>query len=138
MKERDGDARISEDDTRTTGVLNREFGLAVLACDTPDCAREVVPVKGFDVFDFERVEVEVVHAQEGDRIVYVKPEREGFDEVGALLQCTDFFRVPGRLQVHQLLLFILKKKRGKRRENAPASRHTASARSCAPGGPGAP
>ena len=63
VKEKDRNARISEDDTRTTGVLDCELGLAVLACDAPDSAREVVPMKGFDVFDFEGVEVEVVHSE---------------------------------------------------------------------------
>lgn len=62
-------SRISKDDACAACVLDGELGLAVLACDAPDCAREVVPVESFDVFDFEGVEVEVVHTEEGDGVL---------------------------------------------------------------------
>ena len=60
-------------------------------------ARQMIPLQRLDVLDLERVEVEVVHAEERDRVLDVEAEGEGLDEVGALLDGADVFCVFGGL-----------------------------------------
>lgn len=60
------DLGIGEHDSRSAGVLNGEFSLAVFACNTADCATHVFALEGFDVFDFEGLDVEIVESEEGD------------------------------------------------------------------------
>ncbi len=62
-------ARIGQDDTRATRILNRKLGLAVLPCDAADRAREMVPVQRLDVLDLERVEVEVLQTEDREGVL---------------------------------------------------------------------
>lgn len=45
---------VGEDDPGPRGVLDYEAGLAFVAGETTDCAREVVSVQSLDVLDLER------------------------------------------------------------------------------------
>lgn len=63
------DLRVCEDNACPTGVLDCEFGLAVLSGDTTNGAGEMVTVQHFYVFDLEGVEVEVVETEKGNGIL---------------------------------------------------------------------
>lgn len=77
---------VSEHDARPAGILNRKLGLAVVAGDPADGAREVLAVQRLDVADLKRLDVQVVEPEEGDGVVDVEAEADGAQEVVALLQ----------------------------------------------------
>jgi hypothetical protein len=56
----DVDFLVCKNDSCPRGVLDGEFGLSVFACDAADGTGEVVAAEGFDVFDFEGFDVEIV------------------------------------------------------------------------------
>jgi len=51
---------VSEDDSGLRGVFDSEFGLAIFACNTADGSGKMLAGEGFDVFDFEGFDVEIV------------------------------------------------------------------------------
>lgn len=53
-------SRICQNDTCPACVFDGELGLSVLTGNTTDRSRQVVTMQGFDVLDFERVEIQVV------------------------------------------------------------------------------
>ena len=78
---------LRQHDPRPRRVLDCKLGLAVLPRDPPDRARQVVPVQArLDVADRERLDVQVVQAQQRDGVVDVEAEAEGAQEVFALLE----------------------------------------------------
>jgi hypothetical protein len=106
------DARIGEDDTRPTRVLDREASPSVLAGDTTDGATEVITVQRLNVLDLrdaqdlctsvamsvvhlERLDIELVHPQEGERVLGREAERIRRDKIASLLK--DGVRRRGRM-----------------------------------------
>ena len=77
---------VREHDARPARILNRKLGLPGLAGDPADGAREVLAVQRLDVADLKGLDVEVVEPEEGDGVVDVEAERDGAEEVVALLE----------------------------------------------------
>lgn len=120
----DMDLLAGEDDPRSRGVLNGELGLAVCACDAPDCASQVVALEGFDVFDFERFDVpantltltlrhsgrrdgvQIIQPQQRNRIVNIKPQRQRTQKILSLLQRPRIRRKPRIAQLDRLVLDV--------------------------------
>lgn len=51
---------VCQNDPRPAGILDREFGLAVLACYAPDGAAEMLALQCLDVLDLKSFDVEVI------------------------------------------------------------------------------
>ena len=77
--------RIRQHNPRPARILNRKLGLPVLARNAPHRATQVLPVQLLHVLDLERLDVQVVEAEQGDGVVEVEAEGVGGEEVGALL-----------------------------------------------------
>ena len=61
--------RICENDPRATGVFNSELCFAVLSCNTTNSTGKVVAVQCLDILDFERIKVQIVHADKGNGVL---------------------------------------------------------------------
>ena len=96
----DVDLGIGQHDAGAARVLDGELGLAVFAGDAADGAAHVLALQGLDVFDLEGLDVEVVEAEEGDGVVDVEAQREGFDEVFPLLQSRGAGGLRGGAELH--------------------------------------
>ena len=77
---------VRQHDPRPARILNREAGLAVVARDPADRAREVLAVQRLHVADLKGLDVEIVEPEEGDGVVDVEAEAYRAEEVVALLE----------------------------------------------------
>ena len=79
-------SRIGHHNPTPCRVLNCEPRLTVLPSHSPNCTAEMVPAQEFDVGDLERLDIEVIESEEGDRILDFEAEAVGGYEVGAFLE----------------------------------------------------
>jgi len=78
---------VGKDDAGACGILNTEFGAAVLAGDAADTAGKVLALQGgLDILHLEALEVEVIDTEKSDGILHGEAVHEGLNEVGALLE----------------------------------------------------
>ncbi len=77
---------IRQHHPRPRRILNRKLGLPILPRYPPDRPPQMLSLQRLDVLDLEGLDVEVIQPQEGDGIVDVEAQREGFEEVFALLE----------------------------------------------------
>ena len=92
--------RLGDDDSCAGCVLDSELCLALLSTNTADASAQVVSVKGLDVFDLERLKVQVVQSEDSDSVLQVETKHEALEEVSALLDGSDVLGVLGCLQLY--------------------------------------
>lgn len=92
------DLLVGDDDPGAGAVLDGELGLSPFAGEPADGPLLVLAAQRLHVLDLEGLDVEVVQAEEGDRVCHVEAEHEGVHEVSALLQVAHLRRVPSGLQ----------------------------------------
>lgn len=63
---------ISQYDASLRGVFDGEFCFSILTCYAADGAGHVVTLKGFDVFDLEGLNIEVVEPQKSNSVVEIE------------------------------------------------------------------
>ena len=59
---------VGQHDTRPGAVLYRELGLAALAGKAADAARQVLAPQRLDVLDLKALDVQILHAQQCNRV----------------------------------------------------------------------
>lgn len=57
---------FGQHDACACGIFNRKFGFSIFASYAADGAAQMVSMQRFDVFDFKRLEKEIVKAKECD------------------------------------------------------------------------
>lgn len=87
----DVDAAVGDDDAGARDVLDGEFGTTVSTADTTDGTRKRIALEKLDIFDGERVEIEIVETKQRHGIVNVKTKRESTNEIGSFLNQTNIF-----------------------------------------------
>lgn len=129
------DLGVGEHYSRPRRILDGVPGLAVLASDTADGAGEMVTLKCLDVlekggslmsvsdngcrvgewqeeggmatyFNLERLNVEIIHPEQGDSVVDVEAQGKGTHEVGALLDRAVICGDLGGAQLDALALHV--------------------------------
>ena len=66
----DVDGAVGQHDARPRRVLDRELCAPALAGNAADGAREVVALEGLDIIDVECLDEEVVHTEQGHRVLH--------------------------------------------------------------------
>lgn len=82
----DRDLAVSQHNSRASSILNREPCLAGMSSNATNGAGEMVAVQRLDIFDFERLDVERVHAQQSDGVFCSKACVVGCEEVDGFLE----------------------------------------------------
>mmetsp|Transcript_21733 Transcript_21733/g.49136 ORF Transcript_21733/g.49136 Transcript_21733/m.49136 type:complete len:231 (-) Transcript_21733:19-711(-) len=100
-------ARVRQDDTGPGGVFDGEAGLAVLARDAADGAREVVAAEHLHVLYLEGVDEEVVEAEERHRVLDLEAQHVRLDKVRPLLDRPGVRRVLRRFELHAPHLWVV-------------------------------
>ena len=79
------DFGVGQYDSRFGDVLNRVLGPAALARQPADATRQMIALQCFDVFNVERVEIEIVETKQSQRIVDFESENKSSNEICGFL-----------------------------------------------------
>ncbi len=88
---------VGQNDSRFGDIFDRVFCSAAFSRQPADAPGQVIALQGLDVFDVERVQVEVVEPEQRQRIVDLESEDESANEIGRLLQVGNVLRLFARL-----------------------------------------
>ena len=77
---------VLQDNPRVGCIFNRVFGLSVLSGDPPNSPIQMVAGQFLDVINFKCVNEDLLHPQQRQRVLDLKPFVDRLDEVLCLLQ----------------------------------------------------
>ena len=80
---------LSDHNPRPGCILYSILSLSLLTTDTADTSLLMVTVKRLHIFDLKCLHVEVIQPQNGNRILNLKSQHEGFQEICGLLDGSD-------------------------------------------------
>ena len=88
-------SRIGNDNSSPGGILNGKSRLTVLPGHASDGTGQVIAAQELHVRDLEGLEVQIVQSQERDRVLHLKAQHEGGNEIGTFLEGTGIEGVGG-------------------------------------------
>ena len=94
------DLSVSQNNPGLRDVFDCVFGSATFPCQTADTASKVIAFERLDVLDIKRVEVEVVQAKQGERIIDLESQNESPNKICRFLQVGNVFGVLASLDLN--------------------------------------
>ena len=94
------DLCVSQNNPSLWDVFDCVFGSATFPCQTADTASKVIAFERLDVLDIKRVEVEVVQAKQGERIIDLESQNESPNKICRFLQVGNVLGVLASLDLN--------------------------------------
>nr|WCZ58498.1 pre-rRNA-processing protein PNO1 [Andalucia godoyi] len=100
------DVSIREHDSRSCSILNCKLCFSVSSCNSSDGSTKMVPVKRLHILDFKRVEIQVLHSEQRNRVCSIEPKHERTDEIRGLLHSSRVRCLRSRLDLDTLSVCV--------------------------------
>ena len=91
---------LSHYDSGPSSILNSVLCFTFLSANTADAPFLVITLQSFDVLDLKSLHIQIVKSEDGHRVLNLKSQHKGFQEISSFLDSADVFSQFGRPELN--------------------------------------